>query len=141
MENSKIQSAPSLLWVLLIIYALAMLIWIVILAIDFSGRKKSPKPKDNSTQQVNCQQNVVKTTGKTMTVYLCSDYPDGKITKYLDSDAYYYLKGKEGKFKIVTPSGKVYHSEPGSYDPIDGGPGIYTFCPENKYALGVEIWE
>jgi hypothetical protein len=77
--------------------------------------------------------------GKQKTLYRFSDYPNGRFTVTLNSDAEFYPKG--GKIKIQTPAGEIWDDELGTaHDrpPQTGGP--FTFWANDSIAWGVEIW-
>ena len=142
MENSKVQSAPRLLWVLLIIGSLASLI--TILTINSSDKKGNQDLLESFSEtenipKANNQQNAVVNVGKTKTLYKFADYPNGKVTVYVNSITTFYPIGGEIKFK--TPSGKIFKYLPGEKKNFYEPEGIYVFWSENSSAYAVEIWQ
>ena len=138
MENSKLQSAPSGLYILLII---CILIPLAIVLVNSSNKKESKKeiPKNENIPQVG-RENTVVNIGKTKTLYRFADYPNGKITRFLNCNAEWYPKG--GKIKYKTSSGKILTDEPGSAHYNDLEPaGNFIFWADDQSAWGVEIWE
>lgn len=144
MENSKVQFAPGLLWILLIAIIATLLIWAAILAANSFDKKGNQDPLESFSEtenipQTNNQQNaVVNAVGKTRTLYKFADYSNGKVSVPVLSDAKFFPQG--GKMKVLTPSGKIYFSEPGISRLRDAeNPGIFTFSSADKNAWGVII--
>jgi len=116
----------------------------ILLIVKLSGDNKKnvdkKHPKTENISQISNQQNTIINVGKTKTLYRFADYPNGKITKCLNSDAEWYPKG--GKIKYKTSSGKILTDEPGTAHYNNPEPaGNFTFWADDKSAWGIEIWE
>ena len=78
--------------------------------------------------------------GKQKTFYRFSDYPDGKVTVYIGSEATWYPVG--GEIKIKTSSGRTHTLKPGEQIifPMEP-PGEFTFSANEKSATGIDVWQ
>jgi hypothetical protein len=119
---------------LLNILVILVIIYVVIRLVVFSYSSICEIFSKNGNNQTQT------TTEKQKTVYYFKDFPNGKITVYLKSDAEWYPKG--GKIKYKTSSGKIFSDEPGTSHTNNPEPdGDFTFWADESSAWGVEIWQ
>ncbi len=97
------------------------------------------KPEKSENSSANSGQQTVIIKGKQKILYRFSDYPNGRISIELNSDASVYPLG--GKIKIKTSSGEIWDDEPGTNHqrPQQSG-GTFTFWANDSEAYGVDIW-
>lgn len=107
---------------------------------DFSPPSNKNKTENAGNGGNNSPTATTVKVGKTKTLYRFSDYPGGKVTVYLSSEADWYPKG--GKIKYKTSTGKIGTDEPGTTGVNDPEPaGNFTFWANEDSAWGVEIWQ
>jgi hypothetical protein len=128
-------------WVVIIITALFILIpWfgVGVSQIPDLFKKNPPKIEAPSSSTISTK------TSSGSNVFLFTDSPDGRITKYINFKRGGKIKPLGGKIKISTPSGKILDDGPNEFHVRPKfKSGTYTFWADPDYpgANGVEIIE